>query len=969
MILLPSLAMALDPAKAITQYIQSNWTSESGLPQNSVHAIAQTSDGYLWFGTEEGVARFDGVQFRIFTHLNQPGLPSDYIQALAAGSDGSLWIGTDSGLSHYVPGNSAGRHESFTTITTKEGLSSNSITALCKGPDGELWVGTTSGLDRISGGRVQLLKLNKAATQAQINALTVDPNGQVWVGTNRGLFRIHHHYPVPFGTVNDLQGVQIAALAIAQHGIVWVGTRAHGIAKIDGGRISILDLALPSKNIEALLIDRDGGLWMVFDRLGVGRLFDGRLSLYDHSQGLPSNRCTRALFEDREGTLWVGLLDAGVVQLRDGKFEVFGKSEGLSGNYIGNLLQARDGSMWIGADSDGLNHLLPNGEVEIWNSRMGLPNSPIYSLLQSRDGSIWVGYRNGVLAQIGNGRVHLFHDAQAGGSSLNALLEDREGNLWVGSFGKGLARFEHSRFIHFTKSGEIVDLAQSSEGALWIATEDAGVERIFRGTMTRYSTANGLPSNHVMCLYAESNGNIWIGTASGGLSLIRDDRISSWTPKQGLPESTVGSILEDNFGYIWAGGDSGIFRISRDELIRSADANRHQIHGVLFGPRDGMRSRETVYGSMPCAWRSRDGRLWFATIQGAAVIDPAHIVTDTIVPPVWITQIAFDSRTIGVQNGIHLGRGKGNLEISYTAPSFVEPNQIRFRYRLLGFDSTWISAGPRRSAWYTNLSPGSYTFTTEAENSDGVWNRAGASFAFVLEPPLTRTWYAYLAYGLMALLLVWGVMTLRTRSLMRLQRELTRIVAERTAQLESEKEDLVAARRELQEQATHDSLTGVFNRAAIVEHLEREVTRALREKCPVGIVIADLDHFKNFNDQYGHLCGDDIIRETTDRFRSTLRAYDLVGRYGGEEFLLLFPGVDLVTYSARVDDLRNAIRSRPFILGNTEIWVTCSFGVATFRPESDQPTIRELIRRADTALYVAKNSGRDCVRFETRVYP
>lgn len=965
-VLLPSLAFALDPAKAITQYVQSNWTGESGLPQNSVHAIAQTTDGYIWFGTEEGLTRFDGVQFTTFAHLNYPGLASDYIQALAAGSGGTLWIGTDSGLIHYDPGYGFGGH-SFTAITTKEGLSSNNVTSLCKGPNGELWVGTTTGLDRVSHGRVQTLRLGKGTAQVTVNALIIDSDGALWVGTNAGLFRFYHHHLLWFGTSNGLPGERIVALASAPHGIVWVGTQAHGIAEIDRGHISTLRQPLPSKDIDGLLVDRDGALWIAFDRHGIGRLYDGRLSLYDHSRGLPSNRCTRALFEDREGNLWIGLLDAGAVQLRDGKFSVIGKPEGLSGNYIGNVLQAKDGSMWIGADSDGLDHLLPNGRVEIWNWRIGLPHSAVYSLLQTRDGSIWVGYRNGALARIRNRVVSVYYDPQARGVSLNALFEDREGNLWVGTYGKGLARFEDGRFVHFSHTGGIVDIVQATDGALWIALEDRGVERIFRGTVTRYSRGNGLPSNHVMCLYADVDGSIWVGTASGGLSLVRNGRITSWTPKQGLPESTVGSILEDNSGYLWAGGDKGIFRISRDELIRSADSGSPQIHAELYGSADGMRSREMVYGSMPCAWKSRDGRLWFATIRGVAVINPAHVVTDTIVPPVWITRADFDSHSVRLQNGIHVGRGSGNLEISYTAPSFVAPDQVHFRYRLLGFDSNWISAGARRIAWYTNLPPGHYTFTAQAENSDGLWNRTGASFAFVLEPPLTQTWYAYLAYGLLALLFTWGAFALRTRSLIRRQRELTQIVAERTSQLESEKAALEAARRELQVRATHDSLTGVFNRAAIVEHLEREIARATREKYPLGIVIADLDHFKRFNDRFGHLCGDDIIRETTDRFRSALRDYDLVGRYGGEEFLLLFPGLDLATVPGRVDDLRDAIRSSPFVVADEEIRVTCSFGVATFRPESDQPTIRDLLHRADTALYVAKNSGRDCVSFEAHI--
>lgn len=262
---------------------------------------------------------------------------------------------------------------------------------------------------------------------------------------------------------------------------------------------------------------------------------------------------------------------------------------------------------------------------------------------------------------------------------------------------------------------------------------------------------------------------------------------------------------------------------------------------------------------------------------------------------------------------------------------------------------------------------GHYTFVAQAENSDGVWNRTGASFSFTLEPPLTQTWYAWLLYSLLTVASAWGAIRLRTRSLLNRQHELTRTVAERTAQLETEKTALEAARRELQIRATHDSLTGILNRAAIVEHLERELARATREKQPLGILIADIDHFKSFNDQYGHLCGDDIIRETASRFRSAMRAYDLLGRYGGEEFLMLFLGSDLAAVPGRVDDLLNAIRSHPVVIAGAEVHVTCSLGISVFHPDVDPPVIRDVLLHADTALYAAKNSGRNCASFEARV--
>jgi diguanylate cyclase (GGDEF)-like protein len=254
----------------------------------------------------------------------------------------------------------------------------------------------------------------------------------------------------------------------------------------------------------------------------------------------------------------------------------------------------------------------------------------------------------------------------------------------------------------------------------------------------------------------------------------------------------------------------------------------------------------------------------------------------------------------------------------------------------------------------------------QAESAEGTWSDPGASFAFVLRPPLSETALAYLFYIVGTTLVVWGIMWYRTRSLRQRQRQLERLVAERTRQLQEEKTALEAARRELQVQATHDSLTGLFNHASILEHLEREVARAVRDHEPLGVLLVDLDNFKAINDNYGHLCGDDVLQETSDRLLSAVRGYDLVGRYGGEEFLILFPGWDFQSAPGRVDDVLNAVRNVPFEIEDHQITITCSVGVAVFRPDQDQPSTREVLSRSDTALYVAKNSGRNTASFEVR---
>lgn len=957
-------ALALDPQKAITQYVRTNWTVESGLPENSAHAIAQTADGYLWLGTEEGLTRFDGVRFVTFTHHNSS-LPSSFIQALAASKDGTLWVGTDTGLAHFRPSVTDKRGGDFTNFTTHDGLTDNNIAAIAEDHEGAVWVGTALGLNRISNGHVENWTSGHGVADAAVQTIAVDQGGTLWVGTQNGLSRYADGHFVTFTVKNGLPGNNITALAPSPDGSLWVGTQSHGVVQIVQGRVLIPGVKMPWHEIAGLVVDRDGALWIAFDHHGIGRLYGNKLDLYGAAQGLPSDLLTNALFEDREGSLWFGTLDSGAVQLRDGRFSVFGKAEGLPSNYIGELTQAQDGSMYIGADNNGVVKVLPDGHVEILDQHNGLPNQSVYSLLVTHDGSLWVGYRRGTLARWKDGKASIYRDDLARDASLNALFEDRDGHIWVGFNPKGFAEFNHGAFRHVTDNGVVRYIAQSRDGAIWLATDGGGLQRYFHGLIARYTTADGLPSDHVMYVYADAEGSVWATTAGGGISRIRDGRVVSWTPNRGIPDTTIGSILEDGEGNLWLGGDNGISRVSKAELERTADEPGASVHAVTYGQADGLRVPETLFGSMPCAWKARDGKLWFATIGGVAVVDPAHMPTLQAVPRVLIEHATFNGRILPLEDGVRVGPGSGNFEIAFTAPTFIAPEFVHFRYRMYGLDKDWVAADSR-GARYTNLPPGNYTFVVEAENADGLWNKPRAVFRFDVRPPLAETPLAWVYYGILALFLAWAIVAFRTRSLIRHQFELTRVVAERTDLLEKEKAALEDARRELHIQATHDSLTGLFNRAAILEHLEREVSRSIRDGHSVGVILADLDNFKAINDNYGHLCGDNILRETAARLRAAARGYDLVGRYGGEEFLIVFPGWDMEVAPGRIDDLLQSIRSKKFEVNGGEIQLTCSLGVATFRPNVDAPDVWDVLSRADTALYVAKNSGRNTASFEVR---
>jgi diguanylate cyclase (GGDEF)-like protein len=954
-------AGALDPQKAITQYIQTVWTTDAGLPQTSIYTVAQTSDGYLWVGTESGLARFDGVRFTVYNRRNIQALPTDYISHLLGARDGSLWIATDSGLVHQKNG-------VWATYTVRDGLSSNDIHALFEGSDGSLWVGTAKGLNRLQNGKIQVYGSRDGLPGTTVTDLKADSAGILWIATDAGLGRFDGKRFTAYTALDSLTNNVLSALAIAPDGSVWMAA-AHGqLARLAQGQVENESRTVINDDINALLFDHDGNLWIGFESRGLARLHNGALSLYGATSGLPG-QTVESFFEDSEHNLWVGLFDSGLVQLRDGKFTTFGKAEGLSSNIGWCGLQAKEGSIWMATSTGGLNRILPDGTVRSYTNGERQSSETIHSMLQTRDGAIWLGQRHGVLTRFLNDRFKTFKYERSNKDAINSLLEDHDGSLIVGTYGSGVARFKNGQFEVVRTTGEVPAMAGAPDGTLWLGTDGEGVIRIKDGIETNFTKAKGLLSDHVLALYMDVQGVLWIGSSSGGLNRIQDGRITSYTPDQGLFDSMVGNILEDNLGNLWMGSDNGVFRVAKSELNDVANRRISSIHGVVYGTTDGLRSRETMQGGTGTASKGPDGRLWFSTMRGLSVVDPAHAVGDDQALRVQIEEVSINGKAAESAPAIRVGPMASRLEIQFTAPSFDAPGQIQFRSMLEGFDDHWSAASTRRSADYTNLPPGRYRFLIEASRDGNEWSAAAEPLSLAVVPPWYRTLLAYLIYILAAIILTWQIVELRTRSLKRRRDDLERLVVERTAQLEIEKQGLMRAREALQFQAAHDSLTGLWSRGAILEQLARELERATRQRTVLSVIVGDLDHFKAVNDTHGHLCGDFVLRESALRLVGLMRGYDAVGRYGGEEFLILLPGYDAAKNPARTKDLVDVLAARPFDCNGTEINVTCSFGVTITWPWLDRTTIDDLIRRADKALYQAKRNGRNRVEFDPSYTP
>jgi diguanylate cyclase (GGDEF)-like protein len=617
----------------------------------------------------------------------------------------------------------------------------------------------------------------------------------------------------------------------------------------------------------------------------------------------------------------------------------------------------------------GLDRILPDGRIRSYTKQERKSDETIHSILETRAGTIWFGQRHGALTRFQNGRFASFKYERSPKYAINALLEDRDGSLIIGTYGAGAARFKDGLFEVIRASGEIAAMAESTDGTLWLGTDGEGLIRIENGVATTFTKANGLLSDHVVALQLDREGVLWIGSMSGGLNRMQNSAITSYTPDQGLFDSTVGNILEDNFGNLWMGSDNGIFRVSKRELNDFANRRISRIHGVVYGTADGLRSRETMQGGTGTASKGPGGRLWFSTMRGLSVVDPGRTLGSDPPLRVRVEEVSIDGQAADMAQTIEVSPKASRLEIQFTAASFVAPGQIHFRYRLDGFDRDWSAVSVRRTADYTNLPPGSYRFQVEASRNGNEWSASAQPLGFTVVPPWYRTVFAYMLYALLAILLTTAIVEVRTRNLKRRRDELEHLVTERTEQLEIEKHGLMRAREALQFQAAHDSLTGLWSRGAILEQLAREAERAIRSHTVLSVILGDLDHFKTINDTLGHLCGDFVLRETAQRLSGMMRGYDAVGRYGGEEFLILLPGYDATENPARAQELVDVIASRPFDCIGTVVNLTCSFGVTVLRPGLNQTKVDELIRRADKALYRAKRGGRNRVEFDSSGIP
>jgi signal transduction histidine kinase/ligand-binding sensor domain-containing protein len=742
------------------------WSTENGLPQNSVHQIFQTRDGYIWIATEGGIARFNSIDFKVFNHENTTAFTSDDICCFTQDSAGSLWIGGADGLLQYSKG-------AFRRFSVTDGLPPGAITSLAAGDDGTLLILSGSGVTSFDGRHFSPLPLPSSAIPSAVVSAS---DGSVWIASSSGIFRYQqgqiHFQPLGLTSpITDIEGIGV----LPNHGL-WFRTGST-LTFLQSGNLRTFQAGrdMPATRIQSALADSRGAVWIGTNQ-GLFVLDKGS----DHLQLQTSlgTSSILSIFQGKEGNLWIGTETSGFDILRRQNFHTI---PSLPDHVITAITQATGGAIWIGTNGDGLDRW-QSGTIQHFSTRNGLLSEIILALTPGDNDSVWVGTPDG-LNHLEGSKVETYTSAEGLPDDLiRSLLTDDDGGLWIGTR-RGLAHWKNNQFTTFTRANGLnSDLigtllqshSPSSPHDLWIGTFD-GLSRLHDGKITTFTTKDGLSGNIITSLAEDPRGMLWIGTKGDGLSTWSSHGFTSLR-RSDLPRN-IDSILQDDHGNLWLSSTGGITRVSSTSLVACGPSPGCDPHPISYGRSDGMPTEETSAIGHPAAWKTTQGSLWFATRKGVAVTDLNHLAENHLPPAVVIERFTVDDIELPLPSTEEsISSGHNSFAFQYVGLSYVNPAKVRYRYILEGFDKQWTEAGSRRIAYYTNLPARHYRFRVLAANNDGVWNETGAQIAFYVRPPFyRRLWFLLLAIVLIASIIVL-LYRLRVR---RLQSQFQAVLAER----------------------------------------------------------------------------------------------------------------------------------------------------------------------------------------------
>jgi signal transduction histidine kinase/streptogramin lyase len=779
-----------------------------------VYAIDQTRDGYLWIGTERGLVRFDGFNFKLFDATTPGGPALSHVLGLLADPDGSLWLRLRR-PSQYVL---QYRKGTFGRPAAELMEANASMAAMGRGADGSLLFWTLQGEGRaivLRPGKRETIAAPPGFSRSPVLAITQTSDGDLWIGTrDAGLYRLHGGESSAM--TKGLPDLKINALAAAGRE-VWVGTDA-GVVRWDGTKISSdgVPSALGGVQALAMIADRDGNLWIGTNSHGLLRLNGRGLDLLRMEAGAPE--AITALFEDREGILWVGN-SGGLDRLHDSAFVTYSGAEGLPTDGLNPVFADRQGRTWFGGTDGGLWWFRGEQRGIVHND--GLDHDVVYSMDGGED-ELWIGRQRGGLTRLrrqGDSvttRTYTRADGLAQ-NSVYSVHAGRDGTVWAGTLSGGVTRIRDGRFATFTAadgliSNTVSSVLERSDGSVWFATPE-GLSQLLNGRWRSYTITEGLPSADANCLLEDSRGILWVGT-SVGLAFLRESRFQGTGEEIPSLRGAILGVAEDRSGSLWLSTAHHVLRVNREALLRGRVSEKDVTE---YGLADGLRGREGVKRDRSMV-ADRDGRIWLSMNYGISVVDPARPTSHSRPITPQVESVLADGKPLDLSGTVHVPRGTQRITFTFAGLSFAVPERIRFRYRLDGFDGDWSAPATRREAEYTNLGSASYRFRVEASGASGEWNGGEAEIRFVVDPQVWQT--AWFRAGAVVLFVVGGLAIYRFN--------LQRITQRLNLRFEERLEERTRIAQEL-----HDTLLQGFLSASMQVHVVNDGVPAESNAKPI----------------------------------------------------------------------------------------------------------------------------------------
>lgn len=752
LLLVTSILSGLSKEISLNQFMIDQWDNASGLPQNSVLSTIQTRDGYLWMGTEEGFVRFDGLKFKLFddSTLNIENHNSRFI--VEDNTTSHIWVGTDGGglvkLNY--------KTEDYEVFDTKSGMPDNIITSGVQSNDNVFYAGTAgSGIVVIDqDGKIDVINSKKGLPHNNVKELYLADDEQIYVATKNHLSKI-----------NDGQAIKVLSLKSDINVIfqinsksILLGTAANGIINYNlktGETRDYMPKVFEEKAISAISSDKIGCIYVGTYNDGFYRICDDR---HNKSNWIPHNYIVD-IFEDREGSLWLGSRGYGLYRIKEGKFITYGRKNGLYEKVVFPITESTDGGMWFGTWAGAL-YKLKNNKLKRYTFGDNLTRyDTILSFFQQSDGILWAGvYGKGLLKIDGNDTTMFSELDGIPENNISSTYVDSRGTLWIGTMTKGLAYKEGDYFKQYpgTENLNVSSIMEDHFGSIWIATKRGAYKLKGRALVKEFtnlediSTLSIYRGSEKRMIFTSDNGLVVYSKEQGAIPISR---------RHGIDVRTIFDVMEDNSGNLWLTSNKGIRFIEKEQFEAFLAGKIKKVDPTHYGYKDGLLTPECNGGTQPNIWKSSDGRIWIPTAEGAAVVNPSNIKLNTVVPPVHVVSVSADDKKFKFDDDTKLSfkPGTSTVYFEYTGLSYLFPEQVKFKYKLEGFDEKWKVAGSQRYTFYTNLEPGEYKFRVIAANNDNLWNREGDELVFYMEPHFWQTWWfkTLLILAIMVLLVLW----------------------------------------------------------------------------------------------------------------------------------------------------------------------------------------------------------------------